>query len=198
MIAPESPHGPRTLQELAQILRDAADVPADQLAAYAAQYGLPYQYDMIDLTDLPTYGGTPPADRSWVLSWDETHLLVGYGAGSRKLAIVPRAEAWGVRLNGMWRAIVAPGPAQAINYALVRLARPGDDWNADRPLALRLKRLDDGKIWDLELQLSGNDCGHDQWSPLPLPHNVDRDREVDVCRQCGQMRVTPQQPTAAD
>ena len=29
----------------------------------------------IDLSDLPTFGGTPPKNTSEVFSWDETHIL---------------------------------------------------------------------------------------------------------------------------
>jgi hypothetical protein len=31
--------------------------------------------DLVDLTDLPTYGGEAPADTTGVYSWDATHVL---------------------------------------------------------------------------------------------------------------------------
>ena len=49
--------------------------------------GAPMNHEL-DMTSLPTFGGTEPADTTGVWSWDETRMIVG--DGSADLEIVER------------------------------------------------------------------------------------------------------------
>ena len=49
--------------------------------------GAPMNHEL-DMTSLPTFGGTEPADTTGIWSWDSTRLLVG--DGSADLEIVER------------------------------------------------------------------------------------------------------------
>ena len=46
--------------------------------------------DIVDMTNLPVFGGAEPASTSEVWSWDEGRLMVGASVGS--MEIVTRAE----------------------------------------------------------------------------------------------------------
>ena len=50
----------------------------------------PMQGGELDMTSLPTFGGTEPADTTGIWSWDATRLLVG--AGGDDLEIVDRVS----------------------------------------------------------------------------------------------------------
>src|SRR5690606_24912295 len=60
---------PTNLEELLQAIRDG-------------------RYSEREMSDLPTFGGEPPADTSGVWSWDETRILTQTASGD--LRIVPR------------------------------------------------------------------------------------------------------------
>ena len=49
--------------------------------------GAPMNHEL-DMTSLPTFGGTEPADTTGIWSWDETRMIVG--DGSADLEIVER------------------------------------------------------------------------------------------------------------
>ena len=55
----------------------------DELCDYLNEHGT----DGIDSTELPTFGGTEPADTRGVFSWDATNMLVERSSG---WSIVPR------------------------------------------------------------------------------------------------------------
>ena len=47
--------------------------------------------DLVDMSDLPTFGGAAPKSTTGIWSWDEDRLLVGEGID--ELEIVPRTVA---------------------------------------------------------------------------------------------------------
>jgi len=54
------------------------------------------ELEYVDITDLPTFGGTEPPDTQGVWSWDETSMIVGSCVGTGEFAgdfrIVSRSE----------------------------------------------------------------------------------------------------------
>lgn len=79
---------PASLDELLRILQDLPDPPflptywdiieyEDQIADYASGHGLLMKDGYLDMTNLPSFGGKQPADRTGVWSWDAQRLLVG-------------------------------------------------------------------------------------------------------------------------
>lgn len=66
-------------------LRELMEVVDDARKSMSAQ-----DWQNLDLTDLPVFGGPAPAQTFMVWSWDETHVLAGTGPSDWEL--IPRGE----------------------------------------------------------------------------------------------------------
>jgi len=93
-------NAPTNLDRLLELVLRYEDTPATDYSGCVEEYerimatppwdGAPMKHDELDMTSLPTFGGTEPADTSGVWSWDSTRLLVG--AGGDDLEIVDRVS----------------------------------------------------------------------------------------------------------
>ena len=70
-----------TLIQARDLIAESRDLPELLCALHAVRAGLTTEdlQCLLDLADLPIFGGSPPASTWGVWSWDEQSLLVGAG-----------------------------------------------------------------------------------------------------------------------
>lgn len=80
-----------TIDSLDQLREILNNLPEDETVRvdYCRAHGLPVKYGDVDMSDLPTFGGTELRDTDGIWSYDQGRLLTGSAA---PYAIVPRHE----------------------------------------------------------------------------------------------------------